>query len=350
MSPASTLATMPAAVITASGRVELLERPVPHPGPGEVRIRIHATGVCGTDLHLLHGAFGAQFPLVPGHEISGIVDEIGAGVLELHEGDLVAPDPNLYCGQCFYCQRSLFQHCVHHEALGVTRSGGFTRYVIAPARNVYVAHGLTPDQAAFAEPLGCVAWGMRRLQPESGSSALLFGAGAIGLLLMQGLLASGCSSVTVIDPVLERRELALELGAVRAFAPSETLLEELMDLQPHGFDIVTEATGVAKVVEALPDYAAVGGKILVFGVAEESARVSISPYALFRRDLTLLGSFALNQSVPLALEWLRSGRVKVEKLITHRLGLAGVEQALNLKAHPGMAGAQKVFIQPWEDA
>lgn len=340
--------TMPAAVIIARGKVEVQEVFEPHPGFGEVRIRVHATGVCGTDLHLLEGHFGAKFPLIAGHEISGVVDELGAGVLELKEGDQVAIDPNLSCGQCHYCQRNLFQHCVHHEALGVTLPGGFSRYVIAPARNVYQAQGLTLDQAAFAEPLGCVAWGMRRLKPESGSTALVFGAGAIGLLLMQGLLASGCSSVTVIDPVESRLELARALGAAQTFAPHPELFQELRDLHPYGFDITAEATGIPEVVESLAKYTAVAGKILVFGVAEESIRVQISPYELFRRDLTMLGSFALNSSVPLALEWLRTGRVRVEDLITHRLGLGGVEQALNLKANPGMAGAQKVLIQPWE--
>ena len=342
--------TMPAAVLVSPGRVEVREMLEPHAGPGEVRIKVHATGVCGTDLHLLEGHFGAKFPLVAGHEISGTVDELGPGVLELKLGDPVALDPNVYCGQCHYCQRGLFQHCLHHEALGVTLPGGFARYTVAPARNVYRADGLTLEQAAFAEPLGCVAWGMRRLKPEPGSSALVFGAGAIGLLLMQGLLASGCSSVTVVDPVEGRLELARALGAAQTFLPHPKLLEDLLDHNPYGFDITAEATGVSGVVESLPQYTAVGGKILVFGVAEESARVALSPFELFRRDLTVLGSFALNSSVPLALEWLRTGRVRVEGLITHRLPLSGVEQALNLKAHPGMAGAQKVLIYPWENA
>ncbi len=97
--------TMRAAVITAPRQVELRELPEPHAGPGEVRIRVHATGVCGTDLHLLDGHFGARFPLTAGHEISGFVDEVGPGVLNLREGDLVTLDPNLWCGQCHYCQR-----------------------------------------------------------------------------------------------------------------------------------------------------------------------------------------------------------------------------------------------------
>lgn len=338
--------TMPAAVITAPGRVEQRELPVPEPGPGQVRIRVHATGVCGTDLHLLHGHFGARFPLVPGHEISGTVDAVGPGVLNVREGDPVTLDPNLYCGQCHACQRGLFQHCEHHEALGVTLPGGFAAFTVCPASNVYPAHGLSLDQAAFAEPLGCVAWGMTRLRPRPGSTALVFGAGAIGLLLMQGLRASGCSRVVMVDPVQDRLDLARTLGAAHALTPHAELTDELRDLFPHGFDVTAEATGVPSVVQGLPALTAIGGHVLVFGVAPEDATVTISPYELFVRDLTVLGSFALNQTVPLALEWLRSGHVNVDPLITHRLGLGGVEDALNMKARPGLAGAQKVLITP----
>ncbi|HWG86122.1 MAG TPA: alcohol dehydrogenase catalytic domain-containing protein, partial [Deinococcales bacterium] len=314
------------------------------------RVRVHATGVCGTDLHLLHGHFGARFPLVAGHEIAGIVDEVGPGVVTLREGDQVALDPNLWCGQCHYCQRGLLQHCEHHGGLGVTKPGGFAPLLVSPAGNAYPARGVTLDQAVLAEPLGCVAWGMRRLRPPSGATAVVFGAGAIGILLMQGLLASGCSSVTIIDPVEARLQDALSLGAARALKPHPRLREELLDLEPYGFDVTAEATGVAAVAEGLLPLTAVGGQVLVFGVAEEDARVNLSPYELFRRDLTVLGSFALNQSVPLALEWLRSGRVRVEPLITHRLPLAGVPDALDMKANPGLKGAQKVLIEPWRGA
>ncbi len=338
--------TMQAAVIVAPEKVEIQEMAQPHAGAGQVRIKVHGTGVCGTDLHLMHGHFGAKFPLVAGHEISGVVDEVGAGVIHLKEGDPVTLDPNLFCGQCHACQRGLFQHCEYHEALGVTMPGGFAEYTVCPATNVYSAHGLTLDQAAFAEPLGCVAWGMKRLRPQSGSTALVFGAGAIGLLLMQGLLASGCSRVTVVDPVQDRLDLALQLGAAQVFKPHDHLREELLDIYPHGFDITSEATGIPAVAAQLPALTAIAGHILIFGVAPEQATLALRPYELFRNDLTVLGSFALNQTVPMALEWLRSGRVKVDPLITHRLPLSGVEDALNMKARAGMANAQKVLITP----
>lgn len=333
---------MKAALITQPRTLKLANLEAPQAGHGQVRVRVGATGVCGTDLHLFEGHFHARLPLVPGHEIAGVIDQVGPGVEGLQEGQLVALDPVVSCGQCWACRRGQRQHCLHFQALGVTRAGGFAEYVVAPAPNAYPVQGLSPAEAAFAEPLGCVAWGIQRLRPEPGSRALLFGAGPIGLLLMQALLISGVAQVAVVDPVAERRTLALKLGASHALAPGEPTL----DLAPHGFDIVAEATGVPAVVEAMPRYAAVGGKLLIFGVAPEEARVQVSPYDLFQRDLSLIGSFSLNGTLPTALAWLESGRVQVGSLISHRLPLEGLEQALAYKEHPGMASALKVLIEP----
>ncbi|MDX2005567.1 MAG: zinc-dependent alcohol dehydrogenase family protein [Meiothermus sp.] len=337
---------MRAAVITQPRTLETQEVRTPEAGAGEVRVRVESTGVCGTDLHLFDGHFHANLPLIAGHEIAGVVDQVGPGVRDLREGQRVALDPVIACGQCRACRRGQSQHCLNFQALGVTRAGGFSEYVVAPAANAYAVNGLSGAEAALAEPLGCVAWGVLRTRPELGSSALLFGAGPIGLLLMQALAASGVAGVTVVDPVAERLELALELGASRVIQSSPGLSEQLRDLEPHGFDVVTEATGVPGVVEAMPQYAAVGGKILIFGVAPEDARVQISPYDLFQRDLSLIGSFSLNKTIPQALSWLESGRVRVGPLISHRLPIESLSQALEYKQHPGMAGALKVLIEP----
>lgn len=338
--------TMRAAVIIGPGRLETQELPIPEAGPGQVRVKVASTGVCGTDLHLLGGHFHAVFPLTPGHEISGTIDQVGEGVHDLSEGDAVALDPVVNCGTCYYCQKGLRQHCERFQALGVTRAGGFAEYVVAPAGNAYKVGKMPLQVAAFAEPLGCVAWGIQRLKPEPATRALLFGAGPIGLLLMQALLASGASSVTVVDPIEDRLELAKQLGASRTLKTGPEVMGQLKDLEPYGFDVVTEATGRPEVVEGMPRLATKGGKILIFGVSPDDATVPFSPYDIFQNDLTVLGSFSLNATVPVALEWLSSGRVNVEPLITHRLPIEHLNQALDYKNHPGMAGAQKVLIEP----
>lgn len=337
---------MRAAVITQPRTLELQEVPPPTPGPGQVRIRVGATGVCGTDLHLFDGHFHARFPLIPGHEIAGVIDQVGVGVSDLQEGQLVALDPVISCGQCWACRRGQRQHCLRFEALGVTRAGGFAQYVAAPATNAYPVRHLSAAEAAFAEPLGCVAWGILRLRPEPGSNALLFGAGPIGLLLMQALLVSGVTEVAVVDPVPERLVLAKTLGASHTVQTGPSMAQALRDLKPHGFDVVAEATGIPGVVEAMPQYAAVGGKLLIFGVAPEEATVRVNPYDIFQRDLSLIGSFSLNGTLPLALSWLESGRIQVEPLISHRIPLEDLHKALEYKEHPGMGNALKVLIVP----
>jgi 2-desacetyl-2-hydroxyethyl bacteriochlorophyllide A dehydrogenase len=338
--------TMRAATILEPHRLEMQELRVPEAGPGEVRVRVAATGVCGTDLHLYGGHFDPVFPLTPGHEIAGVVDQVGANVRGLREGMRVALDPVIACGVCHHCRRGMRHHCEHYQALGVTRAGGFAEYVVAPEGNAYPVGDMDLEVAAFAEPLGCVAWGIKRLRPEPASKALLFGAGPIGLLLMQALLASGAAEVTVVEPNATRRLLAKELGAKLALEPHAGLGTELRDLEPYGFDIVTEATGAPKVIAALPQYAAPGGKILYYGVAPDDARVEISPYDVFRRDLTILGSFSLLGTVPEALAWLSSGRVRVKPIISHRLPIEDLRLALEYKDHPGMNGSQKVLIVP----
>lgn len=319
---------------------------MPRAGAGQVRIKVAATGVCGTDLHLLHGAFGAQLPLVPGHEIAGVIDQVGSGVLELREGDRVALDPVISCGQCHHCRRGMRHHCLRYQALGVTRAGGFAEYVVAPAENVYPVGDLSLEVASFAEPLGCIAWGMKRLEPALASRALLFGAGPIALLLMQALIASGASEVTVVEPNAERRQIATQLGARRTLEPGANLKDQLFDLEPYGFEIVTEATGSPRVVEGMLQYATPGGKVMIYGVAPEDAMVSVSPYEVFRRDLTVIGSFSLLGTVPIALEWLQTKRIKVEALITHRLPIEELGRALRYKDNPGLEGSQKVLIVP----
>lgn len=337
---------MQAAVLLKAKQLEIREIPMPNAGAGEVRVRVAATGVCGTDLHLFEGHFGAVFPLVAGHEIAGVIDQVGAGVLGLQEGDHVALDPNISCGQCYHCRRGMQHHCQTLAALGVTRGGGFAEYVIAPATNAYPIGTLDLETAAFAEPLGCIAWGIKRLQPEIGSKALLFGAGPIGLLLMQALLISGVSEVTVVEPNFERRAVAMTLGAKRVLEPNDSLKTQLFDLEPYGFDVVTEATGIPAVLSQLPQYAIQGGKIMYYGVPPEEARVSINPYDLFRRDLTILGSFSLHGTLHHALRWLSSGLIQVKPLITHRLPISQLGLALEYKNQPGLNGSQKTMIIP----
>lgn len=320
---------MQAIQFPAAGRLALTTLPDPVCGPDEVILEVTQAGICGTDLHIYHGEYMATYPLVPGHEFSGRVVERGAAVDYLHPGDWVAPDPNIFCGHCDYCRNEQANHCRNWQGVGITRPGGFARYVAVPARNCYpLPAELSPVQAAFVEPLACVAYALRRLRVWPGDRVLIFGAGPMGLLLLQALRHSGASTVTMVDKQTERLALAQQLGAAATFTAAETTA--LQDAAGDGFDIVIDATGVPAVIEAAFNYLRPRGQFLQFGVTPTDATVQINPYLFFKNDWVLLGSFALCYSFQPAIAWLASGVIAVEPLLSHQVNFADFAAAFAL--------------------
>ena len=338
---------MKAAVVTRPGTVLVQEVPDLKPGPGDVLIRVASAGVCGTDVHIVTGHHAqVTLPLVPGHEIAGHVESIGEGVHDLAVGQAVAVDPVIACGTCHFCLRGLRNHCLRFGAIGVTRPGGFARYVIVPAANTQPVGDMPLDQSVFSEPLGCIIWGLKRLDPPLASTALLFGAGPIGLLLLQGLLVGGVARVTVVDPVEHRLRIARQLGASLTLTPGPELNETLLDASPFGYEVVAEATGNPAVVKEMATYAAPGGKILIFGVSPEEARVPLSPFDVYAKDLSIIGSFSLAGTFPEALTLLASGRITTAPLVSHRLPLEGLGEFLTRERSDARRDSIKVLIDP----
>jgi D-arabinitol dehydrogenase (NADP+) len=315
----------------------------PEPATGEVVVRVHACGICGTDQHIFEGELSSPYPLIGGHELVGEVTEAGDGVDDVRAGDRVAVDPNIFCGACFFCQRGQVNHCQRWTAIGVTRDGGFADYVVAPAKNVYAIGDMPYDQAAFIEPLSCVVYGIQRLQVPLGASALLYGAGPIGLLMLQLLKHGGASTVVCVDLKPDKLDLAREIGASETAIAGPDADASLSELSPLGFDLVVDCTGVPAVVEHLPAHARKNGKLLYFGVSPPAARVEISPYEIYRKDLVLLGSFAQRFTFHDTIALLQSGSVEVEPLLSERFAIEQFEEALEL-AFSG--DVLKVQIQP----
>ena len=308
-------ATMRAVVISMTEHVSLEQISRPRPRADQVIVQVKACGLCGTDMHLYHGKFPTSYPLVPGHEFSGVIAEIGNDVSGLRIGDRVIVDPNIACGACYFCRNGQINHCLNHAAIGVTQNGAFAEYVAAPARNVFpIGDKLSFEEAAMVEPLSCVVYGLRRLQMQIGDQVLIFGAGPIGLLLMQCCKHGGASSVTMVDVDQKRLEMARLLGATNIIS-SETQQANLWNFAPYGFDAVIDATGVPRVVENSMQYVKSGGKLLLFGVCPNDAKIAISPYEIYRRDLTVVGTFALRYSFDPALELIRHGIVQVKPLL-----------------------------------
>lgn len=322
---------------SAPRRFEIADLPDPHPGPGEVRVAMTIAGCCGTDVHIHEGGFFSRYPLTPGHEIVGEIDELGAGVHDLRRGQRVAVDNTVLCGTCRACRRDEPLFCRNFHSLGVTDDGGFAEYVVASAAKCFPVDDLSPEQAVVVEPLACAVHGMDVLALRPGSDVCVLGAGPTGLLLTQLLVHGGAARVTVAAPSASKLERARALGADEtvlvqrgAFAQGQAALAALA---PEGFDAVIEATGATDVLAGCPALSADGGTILVYGMAGNEEQVALRPYEIFKRQLTLKGSFAQTHCFDRAIAYLRSGRVRVDGLVTHRFPLDRYGDALEALQH-----------------
>ncbi len=312
---------MKAAQIDRPGEARVVNVPVPVPGADEVLIRVHAAGICGTDLHIFKGEYEAMYPLIPGHEFSGEIVAVGENVRNFQVGDRVTADPNIPCNRCRFCQRNEPNQCLNLRAIGVTQNGAFAEYVLAPEGNVFAIGDMSYAAAALIEPLACVAWGLKQVAVQPGDSALVFGAGPMGCLVAQGLKHAGAARVVVTDVVPGRLELASQLGATETVVAGADQEKQLKAIERDGYDIVVDATGIPAVLEGVFPYARPRGKIWVFGVTPRGTLVKFPSYEVFRRDLTIIGSFAVNRTFPQAFAMIANGGVQVEPLISHQLPL-----------------------------
>ena len=211
------MATMKSAVFHGKCDIRVEEREIPSVGPEEVLIKVMACGVCGSDVHIFEGDQGSTTtvpPLIQGHEFAGIITEVGENVKDWKVGDHVCADPADNCNECYYCLNGLMSHCDHMRAIGTNVDGGFSQYCKVKAR---LLHRLKDDvtfvEGAMAEPLACCINGADRSDIKVGDNVVVYGGGAIGLLLMQLAKLQGASQVILVEPVEEKRRMAEKIGA-----------------------------------------------------------------------------------------------------------------------------------------
>ena len=343
---------MRAVVYDEPGSFAVREVPVPAAGAGEVLVRMTAAGMCGTDLHLHEGQFLANFPLTPGHETVGVVEAIGEGAVDgtgapLVVGQQVVINPNSSCRACDYCSEDRPWLCESFAGIGSSTPGGFAECVLAPGAQVFDASGIDLDLAVFAEPSACIAHLIDRLAPLDGCSVVVLGAGPTGVLLTQFLLFGGASSVVLADPNEFKLAVASSLADIGTYVMNRDDVAGSMDalVAARGaFDVVIDATGHAGVIEELPRLARNGGRIVYYGVADEADLVRVSPFEIFRRELTIMGSFTEVDSFPDALAAFRAGAIRTDGLITHRFSVGDYTEAL--EALRSDRSAHKIVITP----
>jgi 2-desacetyl-2-hydroxyethyl bacteriochlorophyllide A dehydrogenase len=327
-----------AAVITAPGQVEVTTVPDPAPGPRDVVVAVAGCGICGTDLHILDGEFAPSLPVVPGHEFAGPVVAVGGAVTEVAVGDRVAVDPSLHCGECYYCRRGRGNLCERWAAIGVTTAGGAAEFAVAPVANCYLLpDGVDPADAALIEPLSCAVRGFDVLQARMADHFLIYGAGTMGLMMMELAKRAGAASVSVVDINPARLTTARLLGCTAAVGSADELD------RPRGWDIVIDCTGAVAAIEDGLRRVARGGTFQQFGVSAMGAVARIEPYRIYNNEIRIVGSMAVLHSFERAGELFTAGLLRPDVLISDRFPLerypAAIEQ---FKAGVG----RKVQVQP----
>ncbi len=327
-----------AALLRSTREIEVAEVPDPHPPEGWVRLRVKRVGICGTDKAMYLGKYPPRkLPLIPGHEIYGIVDELGDQVSEEWRGKRVTTEINVVCGECWYCRHGMKTHCPKREALGISMDGGMAEYVITPAENLHSVDGLSDIQVAFVEPLAAVVEMVKQAPPE-GSNFLVLGAGTIGLLSAQLLSLMGNVSVVAREDSPKAKFVEF-LGL--NFIPLEDLEKFIESNTPEGqgFDYVVEATGSPEGLSIAMRSVRPRGTIAA--KSTHGLPVELDYTSLVVREVRLIGS----RCGPFedAIKLLKENKIKVKELITSEYPLEDVKEAFEVSLRRDQV---KVHILP----
>ena len=328
------------------------EMPRPVPGPGELLISIAACGICGSDVHGYDGSSGRRIPpLVMGHEAAGTVAEVGTGVGQFAVGDRVTFDSTVYCGECDYCRAGDVNLCDNRQVVGVScgdyrRHGAFAEYVVVPERIVYrLPDELSFTAAAMLEAVAVALHAVRVASLSGGETALVVGAGMIGLLTLQAARAGGCSRVFVADIDPSRLKLAREMGADEVIhASGADLIAEIMRLTGgKGVDVVLEAVGRNETIAASIDAVRKGGTVVLIGNITPEVKLPLQK--VVSRQIRLQGTAASSGEYPQAIELMRTGAIRVGPLITAVAPLEDGPQWFE-RLHRGEPNLMKVVLTP----
>ena len=329
--------TRPMAIVTAPGVIEFQDRPLFAPGPDEVQIKVKAVSICGSDLHIFKGAHpAAPLPVPAGHEIAGEVAQVGERVRKVKPGDRVTIEPVIVCGTCAYCQRGEYSLCEKISFQYRVGQGGFTTHFTAREKWVHLLPAaLSYSEGALVEPLSVALHAVKKSNLRVGDNSAIFGAGAIGLLLLMLLKATGGGDVAMVDVQDHRLQKALELGATVVFNNLEGSSVEQIVQQSGGLGVerAFEAVGInLTLVQALQSVKK-GGMVVLLGLFEKPD-LAIPANIFVQKEITLTGSQGYCWDFQGALKLLADQRIDLKPLITHQMPLAQVQDAFDLLMDP----------------
>ena len=342
---------MKALLLTEYKKLTYTDFPEPEIGPDDVLVRVRACGICGSDIHGYDGSTGRRIPpLVMGHEASGVVSEVGANVTDVKPGEHVTFDSMIYCGKCRFCQRGKINLCDNRQVMGVSpgeyrRHGAFAEYVAVPRRIVFkMPEGLKFEHAAMIEPVSVVVHAAGLAKVTLGETAVVVGAGMIGLLAVQALKAAGYTRVIAVDLDDNKLATAKLLGAEVTFNPKNCdAAQEIQELTHGGADLAMECVGATAPVKTAVAAVRKGGAVTLVG--NLSPNIEFPLQSVVTREITVYGSCASSGEYPACLDLLARGVVKVDPIISAMAPLEeGAAWFERLYGHD--SGLMKVILQP----
>lgn len=353
-------ATMQAAVYRGVNDVRMETVPVPKIGPGELLVRVHTCGVCGTDLKkIATGSHSA--PRIFGHETAGMIAAVGTGVRDFRPGDRVVVFHHIPCGECYYCRHKTFAQCETYKKVGCTAGfepsgGGFAEYVrvmdwIVRRGTVPIPGNISYEQACFVEPVNTCMKGIERLQLQAGETVVVIGQGPIGIIL--SVLAKRAGAVVVTSDLYPQRlTISTSYGLGNSMDASRTDVVKAVRgmTEGRGADAAILAVGGNSLIRTAMDAVRPGGRVLLFAQTVHG-EATFDPGAICVDEKTLLGSYSASVDLQEAsVQFVMSREMDLERLISHRFSLSSSVEALNLAAHP-QPESMKIAIQPgssWE--
>ena len=295
--------------------------PEPEFGDEDVLLRVQACGICGSDVHGMDGSSGRRIPpIIMGHEASGVVEKVGANVIDWKPGDRVTFDSTVFCGECGFCKSGQINLCDNRRVMGVScedyrQHGAYAEFVAVPARILFqIPDDLSFEEAAFVEPVSIALHAVSLMPIKGGETAVVVGAGMIGLLVLQALKAAGCDRVICVDLDAKKLELSKELGADETLISDGQSAEKIIEITDGGADMAMEVVGISPTLNLAIGCVRKGGSIGCVG--NLAAQTEFPLQAVVTRELTIYGSCACNGEYAEALKAIADGSIKVKPLMS----------------------------------
>lgn len=344
---------MRAAVLKERGRLEIAEIPTPIPGPGELLLRVRACGVCGSDVPRVFGGVAYHYPLVPGHEFSGVVEAAGDEASGKWVGKRVTVFPLIPCRACPWCESGRYELCDNYGYLGSRQNGAFAEYVVVPSSNVVpLPDELSYELGALTEPAAVAYHALQRAQVRAGERVIVFGLGPVGILFGIWAHLAGARFLVGIDVDRDKFLLAEKMGFRYTIYPEEignTIFADSYESM-HGFDLAVEASGNGEALKGALESAAKTGRVMLLGNQEKDVTLLPNHFSLIlRKELKVLGTWnstfsRVSSDWIGALEAQKNGQVNLEPLLSHTLALEELPHTLEKMKNKAFSYTKVIIV------